>query len=125
METILDLALHLDLDQDLNLDLLQNLHSDLDLDLLIDWFNTIILLMSKLLMERSKMECSQCHKSFTRSDNLRRHMKIHNRPTPRSEEQLIIIKQKFNELTKCLMDYIESLPSGIEENKGTIVACTD
>ena len=25
------------------------------------------------------MECNQCHKVFTRSDNLRRHMKIHER----------------------------------------------
>ena len=28
------------------------------------------------------MECKQCHKVFTRSDNLRRHMKIHERSHP-------------------------------------------
>ena len=28
------------------------------------------------------MECEQCHKVFTRSDNLRRHMKIHERSHP-------------------------------------------
>ena len=30
----------------------------------------------------SRMECEQCHKVFTRSDNLRRHMKIHERSHP-------------------------------------------
>ena len=30
----------------------------------------------------SGMECKQCHKVFTRSDNLRRHMKIHERSHP-------------------------------------------
>ena len=36
----------------------------------------------RIITQFFEMECKQCHKVFTRSDNLRRHMKIHERSHP-------------------------------------------
>ena len=50
------------------------------------------------------MECNQCHRIFTRSDNLHRHMKIHNRQVPNSS----IRNQPYPEST---------FPKGPEESR--------
>ena len=49
------------------------------------------------------MECNQCYKVFTRSDNLRRHMKIHDRyhPYPNSSQENVIAKNINSQPNYC------------------------
>ena len=71
------------------------------------------------------MECTKCQKIFTRSDNLRRHMKIHNRYISSEAETetkcLETINKKIMELNKCIINYLvkeKNKSSCAFENKG-------
>ena len=46
------------------------------------------------------MECVQCYKVFTRSDNLRRHMKIHDRHQPYPNVKLLENEKPYPNLKR-------------------------